>query len=149
MNLFSGFSRAILKPWYRDLLMIFGPVWMISSRLLVATNPDLCKYLLSLSDRKTDLHSLDSPLRYMTHHGVQTEHFLFAKWGWSTKNNHVWWHMMRCCWPCWLEQVSFFGSPKTIQTDANLSTKLDFLKLPPKFSESCFLILFTKRFKGV
>lgn len=27
--------------------------------------------------------------------GLRTEHFLFAKWGWSTSNNHVWWHMMR------------------------------------------------------
>ncbi|CAL1162796.1 unnamed protein product, partial [Cladocopium goreaui] len=32
---------------------------------------------------------------YMTEHGLQLEHFLFAKWGWSTSNNHVWWHMMR------------------------------------------------------
>lgn len=32
---------------------------------------------------------------YMTEHGPQLEHFLFAKWGWSTANNHVWWHMMR------------------------------------------------------
>lgn len=33
--------------------------------------------------------------RYMTNHGIQMEHFLFAKWGWSMANNHVWWHMMR------------------------------------------------------
>ncbi|CAK9027709.1 unnamed protein product [Durusdinium trenchii] len=32
---------------------------------------------------------------YMTNHGIQMEHFLFAKWGWSMANNHVWWHMMR------------------------------------------------------
>ncbi|CAE7301863.1 PP1 [Symbiodinium sp. CCMP2592] len=32
---------------------------------------------------------------YMTSKGTQMEHFLFAKWGWSTTNNHVWWHMMR------------------------------------------------------
>eukprot|EP00435_Cladocopium_sp_Y103_P032570 s925_g8.t1 len=39
----------------------------------------------------------DSPtlFQYMTEHGLQLEHFLFAKWGWSTSNNHVWWHMMR------------------------------------------------------
>ncbi|CAJ1349909.1 unnamed protein product, partial [Effrenium voratum] len=32
---------------------------------------------------------------YTTEHGAQLEHFLFAKWGWSPTNNHVWWHMMR------------------------------------------------------
>ncbi|CAJ1456100.1 unnamed protein product, partial [Effrenium voratum] len=32
---------------------------------------------------------------YRTEHGPELEHFLFAKWGWSTTNNHVWWHMMR------------------------------------------------------
>lgn len=32
---------------------------------------------------------------YMTDSGPRVEHFLFAKWGWSSSNNHVWWHMMR------------------------------------------------------
>jgi len=32
---------------------------------------------------------------YMTDTGPRVEHFLFAKWGWSSSNNHVWWHMMR------------------------------------------------------
>lgn len=32
---------------------------------------------------------------YDTENGRRVEHFLFAKWGWSSSNNHVWWHMMR------------------------------------------------------